>query len=109
MHRSFCVLPHQKTLIRTHYEHDVFAYLKKEIEALNLEASEVENRWLRRLSEKGDEIDELYEKYRKEVELVEMEVKKYRFLLWEQRAEKTLVDGCGYISIASDTDHSESE
>ena len=113
MHRSFCVLPHQKTLIRINYEDDIFPYMKKEIEDLNLDALEVSNQWMRRLSDQGEEIDDLYEKYRQELENIEMEVKRHRGILSQQNAAKnSKKEGdkhCDESSILSDTEHSESD
>lgn len=113
MHRSFCLLPHQRTLIRMKYEDDIFPYMKKEIEALNFEALEVSNQWMGRLSDKGEEIDELYDAYRKKLETVQTEVRKYRSLLSQENARKTSGKesdkDCDESSILSDTDRSESD
>jgi len=109
MHRSFCVLPHQRKLIRMNYEHDIFPYMRKEIEALNLDALEVSNQWMKRLSDQGEEIDVLYDKYRMELENIEMEVRKYRCLLTEKTLNKEGKKDCDDSSILSDTDRSESD
>jgi hypothetical protein len=88
MHRSFCVLPHQIELFEGEYEREIYPYFRKEIQALHLDSLEVSDDWMSRLSNQAEENDALYNSYRTELESNEMEVKRYRRLLLQQRAGK---------------------
>lgn len=85
MHRSFCVLPHQMELLKGEYERDIYPYLRKEIRDLNLDLLGVSDAWMSRLSNQAEENDALYDSYRTEVESIEIEVKRFRSLLLQQR------------------------
>jgi hypothetical protein len=90
MHRSFCVLPHQIELIEGEYEREIYPYFRKEIQALHLDSLEVSDDWMSRLSNQVEENHALYNSYRMELESIEMEVKRYRRLLLQQRATENL-------------------
>lgn len=90
MHRSFCVLPNQKDNLKAEYEREIYPYFKKEIEALHLDTMEVSDMWMGSLSKQVEENDVYYKSYRTKLENIEMEVKRYRGLLSQQRAAKKL-------------------
>jgi len=90
MHRSFCVLTNQKDSLKAEYEREIYPYFKKEIEALHLDTMEVSDMWMGRLSKQVEENDVYYKSYRTKLENIEMEVKRYRGLLSQQRAAKKL-------------------
>jgi hypothetical protein len=108
LHRSFLVLPHQKALLEEIYEKDIYPYFRKEIEAIELDSLQVTDNWMSRLSDQAEENDALYNSYRTQLESIETEVKRYRSLLLQQRAEMNLgKDGeKGYDenSVLSETD-----
>jgi hypothetical protein len=110
MHRSFCVFPNQKDSFKAEYEREIYPYFKKEIEALHLDTMEVSDMWMSRLSKQLEENDVYYKSYRTKLEKIEMEVKRYRGLLSQQRAAKKLGKDSGNDddenSSLSETEHS---
>ena len=112
MHRSFCVFPHQVEICEREYEHEIYPYFRKEIQELHLDCQEMTEKWMSRLSDQAEENDTLYDSYRTEIEKIEMDVKRHRRILFQEKSGKTSVkkNEEGYDdderSVLSETDHS---
>ena len=96
-------------LLEREHEREIYPYFRKEIQDLHLESQEVTNNWMSRLSDLAEENDALYESYRTELEGIEIEIKRYRRLLFQETAEKKAGkesgEGCDESSILSETEH----
>ena len=101
LHRSFCVLPHQIEVMEQEYQLELYPYLRKEIQDLQLNSLEVSNLWIRRLSVLAEENNVLYDSYRNELDQIETEVREYR----KQILYKYLYKDDDETSILSATEH----
>jgi len=111
MHRSDCVLPRQIELFEGGiYAREIYPYFRKEIQALHHDSREVTDNWMSRLSDQSEENDALYASYQTELESIEIEVKRYRGLLLQQRARNNPGKGSkrddDENSVLSDTERS---
>ena len=110
MHRAFCVLGHQIELIEREYEHEIYPYFRMEIQDLHLDSQKMTDEWMRRLSDKAEENDNLYDIYRTQLESIEAEIKSHRHLLYKEKARKeggkNVGDSDDESSILSETEHS---
>lgn len=88
MHRSFCVLPHQMEVLEKAYECEVYSFFRKEMQGLHVGKLQVSHDWMKRLSDKVECNNELYQSYQNKLQILETEIKDCRYQLAKQREFK---------------------
>ena len=88
-------------MVEQEYQLELYPYLRKEIQDLQLNSLEVSNLWIRRLSVLAEENNVLYDSYRNELDQIEIEVREYR----KQILYKYLYKDDDETSILSATEH----
>jgi hypothetical protein len=78
MHQTFLVLPRQIEIVEKFYETHVYAYLRSELKALQMDLEETSQHVVQKISKVAEKNTSLYDLYEEKVEEQEQELRRLR-------------------------------